>query len=570
MLEWFRSAGGFDVKPRVVLIAFLALAASWLVPNHYKPWTSFYSELVAAVGGALLCLAASAGTRQARFPLLSVLLASTALLPWLQWANGKLVFSGDAVMVSLYLAGAALLVWAGYELRRDGQTLAKGIASSLLLAAIVSTGLAMYQWLGLSGLNIWAVEVEPATRASANISQPNHLATLIVLGLIALKFSKRSGWVGKTAAFTSTAFLLTGLALSGSRTPLAIAVALAACYLLKRRGRDPSPPERIDALPLALLTSWYLLCFLGLPVVADWLLLSDPSHPVSARLGAGLRPLLWKQMTTAIGASPWFGWGWLQTATAQAAVAISSPGLEYATYSHNLFLDLLLWNGIPIGSGLIVLLSIALLAGFRQANCRESRFWFGVALAITVHALLEYPHAYWYFLVLWSVAMGALVGGRGVKVPRTAVALAMCTTMVVVGIVSRDYLIVERDAWKLQMSLARIGTTTAASADKAPVVVLDQLGAMLDAGWSVEQGVNSAAQLQQLERVTLRYPDKFFLSMYAIAMAERGDVQRAAVELTRYRAIYGEEALAMLLQRIKGSQRVKDPNVAELVGRFSR
>lgn len=67
--------------------------------------------------------------------------------------------------------------------------------------------------------------------------------------------------------------------------------------------------------------------------------------------------------------------------------------------SHNLFLDLLVWNGVPVG----VLLALGVAAWCISRGMREQTVdsWFPLALigSVMVHAMVEFPLSYAYFLL---------------------------------------------------------------------------------------------------------------------------------------------------------------------------
>ena len=58
---------------------------------------------------------------------------------------------------------------------------------------------------------------------------------------------------------------------------------------------------------------------------------------------------MWQQVGYAVAQSPWLGYGWNQTPTAHAAGAIAFPGSVPYNYAHNFVMDMLAWNGLPLG-----------------------------------------------------------------------------------------------------------------------------------------------------------------------------------------------------------------------------
>lgn len=58
---------------------------------------------------------------------------------------------------------------------------------------------------------------------------------------------------------------------------------------------------------------------------------------------------MWHQMLLAIKEQPLLGYGWNQVGVAQLSVYLDYPTTEWTEHSHNILLDLLIWNGIPLG-----------------------------------------------------------------------------------------------------------------------------------------------------------------------------------------------------------------------------
>src|SRR5690606_5609379 len=96
----------------------------------------------------------------------------------------------------------------------------------------------------------------------------------------------------------------------------------------------------------------YVGMIFTLPLLAE-VMGTASSSPVEraqqmARLG------LYEQFSNAVLQGPWYGYGWGQGFSAQAAVALEHPHYEPSYYAHNVLLDLLVWNGPILGGGLII------------------------------------------------------------------------------------------------------------------------------------------------------------------------------------------------------------------------
>ena len=117
MLTKERSFGSvfFWRAPWAIPAGLTLLVLSWLTPNHYPPWTSFHSELLAFVAVALMVLGMLVkATHTAELPRLTWWILGALCLPWLQSALGISLFAGDALVVSFYLLTLTGAIWVGH------------------------------------------------------------------------------------------------------------------------------------------------------------------------------------------------------------------------------------------------------------------------------------------------------------------------------------------------------------------------------------------------------------------------------------------------------------------------
>jgi Virulence factor membrane-bound polymerase, C-terminal/Protein glycosylation ligase len=530
-----------------VCLGFL-LVAAWLNPTRYLPWTSFYGELPAAVGGIVFAGALIWALRRSPIrlsPSAVVLLALIAVV-LAQRLGGLILFSGDALIAVAYLVGGSvcLTLGASMPLNDRSHPITKTLAWAFLLGAIASTAIALQQWFGQADWSEWVVRGVPGSRVDANIGQANHLASLVLCGILAATYLRVLGMVTSPALVVIVGFLAIGLALSQSRTPWLAAAVIAAWMLVRRSALWT--PLNLRARTLVPLMAWYALVFWAAIALPGPLLLDEGTGP-STRLEAGARPLLWSQMLEAIRLSPWVSYGWLQGQTAQAAAALTKPGLEYSSYAHNLVLDLMVWNGVPLGLLLSGLLAWWYFRRGLKATGAADSFRFGVLTVFAVHSMLEYPFAYAYFLVPVALLAGQLeasdappaISAQRATLYRVGfIGCAVACTALVVAI-ARDYVLAEADRREVQMVMLRIGGVR----PFPPVPdfwVLDQLeAATRNARVTVRPGM-PAAELDDLLTVTRRYPGAYFLRMSAAALALHGREAEGLDQLRRLRGLHGE------------------------------
>jgi O-antigen ligase len=387
-------------------LAFLALGLAWLLPGHYFPWTTFQQEALAAAGAGLLVLGALIRTAgPLGVPAASAFAAALAVLPLVQAATGKLPYLIDGLLPALYLVGFAVTaVAAQAATRTEGPRLVAGMWWTLLVAAILSAGIALAQWFEVGVGTLPYTEFAQGTRVFANFGQPNHLALLLVLGLIGLAWCYETGRISAVTGSLAAALLL--LALAGTRSRAAWLFAVVVILLwsgLQRRSEVTTSARTV--------ITWALVFGL-LSAVAGWLnRLADVGafQSFEERIRGGTRSTHWATLWDAAWREPWFGYGWMQVTKAQQAATLDHPATrEWIVYSHNLVLDLMIWNGAMLGSLLSACLVLWL--GRRVIACR-SREAFFLVLAVGVlaaHSAVEFPLAYLFFLLPCGVMVGML------------------------------------------------------------------------------------------------------------------------------------------------------------------
>jgi len=509
-------------------LGLLLLCLGFLLPGHYSPWVSFQQQWLAALGVTLVALgvAVDRASRETQWSVAAWVAFGTALVPLVQLLTGQIAFVSDAVLASLYVAGFGLCIVAGATCSGVSRSrLVEGLCGVFVAAGIASTGIAARQWLQL-GPNLYVVDLGPGARPFANLAQPNHLATLLGLAIIALlrwyELNRIRGWVTAFAA----GWLAIGLLMTQSRTGWLIVVAIPVAWQILRR----QAKLRLRAGPVIM---GVLACVVGLLL---WDKLSSAlyltSQPLESRLQPGTRTLLWPVLVDAIGRAPWFGYGWNQVALAQQAASLEHPSSLYLfTDSHNLFLDLLLWNGVPIGATLGAILLVWAVKRIRA--CHDADRW-ALLLALTalfLHSMVEYPYDYAYFLLPAGLLVGVLEGDGTVRrtaLPRTALVLPTILMMAMLSWIGIEYMNVEQAARQLRFVQARIGLDRVSTAPVPDVVLLDGLREAHRFATSEARPGLATSELDRMHVVAQRNASAPILFRYALAAGLNGRVQDAS------------------------------------------
>lgn len=510
------------------------LAPGWLLPNHYPPWTTFHLDawIAAVLGvGALVVTARShAPVAVSGMALLAGLLA---LLPGLQYFTGELATSGNAWVCTAYLAGFALavLVGARWETLRPGHLL-DCLSLAIGAACIVSVGLQLVQWLGMDVLDIWSMG-SSMLRPHANLGQPNQLATFLLWGLLALLWGVLQGRIGVTTAVFCALYLLTGIALASSRTSwIGLFIIVLAVWHWRSLFASRLLPWTVSALALAFCAMVALT-----PAVNRALFLTDDSGGIDnlARLGYESRPRIWALFLDAAWQRPWWGYGWNQVALADLEVAERHPAMHlYFMHAHNLFLDLVLWCGLPIGLAASAFIVWWFWRRFRAVRSARAAVMMLFLLVMANHAMLELPLHHAYFLLPFGLILGALDQHLAVvpvlRLPRMlAMGLAMLI-LALLALIVRDYLRVEASYQQLRFEWARIKSPPATIPD---VRLLDQWPDFFRFVKMTPAKGLSEAELDALRRTAALNPGAATLQKLAIVLALNGHPDEAALWLRR-------------------------------------
>lgn len=288
-----------------------------------------------------------------------------------------------------------------------------GIAGAWLAAGLVGLLIGALQYADVQGLPTWLVATSAtAGRAVGNLRQPNHLSTLLALGLCSLLWlGHRRGWE-LPALLTLQALLVLGIVLSSSRTGLLMLVLLAAWALLDRR-----LPRRLRVMLLATVPA----ALAWTAAVHVWSEMAGVRYFAEARLASNSdisssRFAIWKNTLDLIAQHPWTGVGWNNFNYAWTLTPFPDRPVAFFDHTHNVLLQLAVELGLPAAMAIVGGVCWATWRarhGCRQADdhaALASRVLLAVLVMVALHSLLEYPLWYPYFLLPTALAFGLYLG----------------------------------------------------------------------------------------------------------------------------------------------------------------
>ena len=432
----------------------LAVAIPMLVVHWVPLGQGLFAQLVALLlWGVAIAAWATVGTEASALgnELIEGTPESVSLVPWaglapLLAALGLVVLG---VLGSALARGAPAGVWAGslvVVLAAAGVAIAGACATrqrpeqatralmwGVAAAASASLLIAVLQLAAPGWANsLWVAPARTPGRASANLLQPNHLATLLLWGWIAVavwparrpqtepapaQHTLPPGVVpsgpapGPATSAGALPFMLAfamqaGVAATASRAGLVASLVLAVWAALDRRLPRPS--------------AWllWITALGGLAITLGRVLMAPP-----ATLGAGaslVRPGarggVFLDSMQLIGEHPIAGVGWMEFPLAWSLSALGDRGPRYYEHPHNIVLNLIVELGVPLGVAICACLIwgawrlLRTVGSVAPAFHTRALMLAAMLASVGMHSLFDAPFWVAYLLLPAAWAWGCLVG----------------------------------------------------------------------------------------------------------------------------------------------------------------
>lgn len=511
----------------------VCVSAPWLIPVHTDPWPTLFSEVASGLVVVPLGIWVFAKYRDPiSVDVLAVGFGVAAVVPLLQATFGLFAFPAEAPVVSVYLIGAALAI----GVARHAETHAPGrlpdaLFAGLVIASLVSVGLALAQWLHLDWGSLLA-GIPSGGRPVANVGQTNELSTLLIWGLVGLWWAYVQRSIGGVVVLLAAATLLVGVASTQSRTGW-LAIGLLLSTALISPALLGSAKHRMAFVGLGL---WFVTLVVVWPAATN-VVHGSEALSLGSQLSAGKRPEIWSMMIDGIRHRPWFGYGWNQGRLVQLDELPNYADLKIGVqHAHNLVLDLMVWNGVPLGLTLAVLLGAWFVWQLRRAETAAQILLLLAISTFTLHCMLELPHTKAFFLIPVALMMGTLNARVALPVafrlPRAVGGLVVALLAGVLVLTWVDYRNVEADLQAYRFRLARIGIRPPLPPPR--IYVLSGLQTAL-LNLRIEPHANMTPEdLERLRVTATRYPIESAFYKYARAAALNGQPRQAQQTLSRW------------------------------------
>tara|TARA_R100000935_G_scaffold28083_1_gene48384 strand:- start:913 stop:2526 length:1614 start_codon:yes stop_codon:yes gene_type:complete len=384
----------------LLTLSIICFTLSILNPSFYQPWSSFISEYLASL--SLFFLLPLFVRNTVSIPKISLFFILVSIIPIFQYSFGQIFYFDKAILSFFYIISFWLAIIVGFNSVNRYKYSLDYFFLVIIGCGLISSFIAVAQWLNIEMSIDWIMASQP--RVSANMAQPNHLATFLLLSLMSCLYFYEHKRFNSIALLLSSLLLLSVIGLTQSRTAwvslLFIYVYLAISY--KRNLINLSFKKQ------SLFLGYFAASAILLPIFKESLLKIDTVTAAERASSGYERIQIWQQAIEAIKLQPLWGYGWNQSSFAQYETLQAGYVQRYLTSFHNIFLDIIVWCGMPIGLTVIIICVYMVIKCLIKSITRSQVCLITAVCVILIHALFEFPLSYSYFLLPLGFMLGAL------------------------------------------------------------------------------------------------------------------------------------------------------------------
>lgn len=528
------------------------ITISYLIPIHFKPWTTFLSEISVFFGVLFLILS----QYKEKIIVLKVFfpLFIFSFLPLIQFLMGNVFYLSRALLGFLYLISFIFVFIITFNMCKDNNK--REIYFLYFSYFIVFIGglnfiILIIQWFDFSVSNLVVAEFS-GSRPYGNLAQPNNLAILQVISLLSLIYLYFKGKISSILFSLFNLLLLFTIVLTQSRAGgVALLMSLITLFILCFRLKINFSKFLLFNLFAYIFISLNLNKFSIFVKNNFGFLKGETLSSIDRELDSNGRIDIWIQMYYAIIKEPLFGYGWNQVSLAQSNVILDYPLKMWVNSSHNIVLDIILWFGLPIGLIIILYFIFLIFKIFIALNCTEGFFSFSMFIVILVHSMLEYPLYYSYFLIttafIFGVCASSLNHTKIFSIRYSYLILYSIILLIGLILVWKDYLLyIEENQKAIDHSLLN---SPSQFMQTRPLYILDEFDFRIY--WislDVRKKLTSN-EINEIQKMVLLYPTKFDLMKFAKILAHNGYVEEANFQLKKYNLMYGTNYTVDILFR---------------------
>lgn len=523
------------------LLFFLA-SISFLLPNFYDPWRTAYHDFSMFLVLLILLTTLILNHQFLLIEKNSVFVLSLSFIPSVQFFLGQIYFWGDAFIAFIYILSFGLSILLGLSLSKNFGTsnLLKFICAIIVVTTLISIYILLKQWLLLTNGGVWIVDLPPGGRPFANFAQPNNCATFLCIALMASLYLYEKEYINKFSGVIFSSLILFSLALTQSRMVWVFSLFFLIWWFWKSRYFH----TRLKKMSIFYFVGIFISFTISIPYLSAYLGVVSTSDILTRATTGYLRIPMWNQMLLAISKEPLWGYGWNQVSIAQISVFLEYPTTEWIEHTHNILLDLLIWNGIPLALLIIGAFSYWLYHLSKLSTSTEVFIALSMVGAVLVHAMLEYPLEYAFFLLPVGFLLGVIQSTDKnlicSRVPRKIVIVFWSIFIILYVWIFVEYRLIEKDTQLVQFEFMNIGTLHA-DHDTPDVILLTQLRERIRFIRTKPTENMSLAQQEWMRQVSYRYATPGNLYRYAQALALNNQSRLAKKHLLILEKLYGKK-----------------------------
>ncbi|QGZ62267.1 PglL family O-oligosaccharyltransferase [Paraburkholderia acidisoli] len=530
----------------------LALTLPYAVVNHTYPIPTFYAEFVALtlyvlLGAAVLLLVRSGRAEAFGSPAVALVPLAFGLLLIVQTFALPLAQPSMNWLGAGYLLAAFMVTHAGYGIARARlmQSALVWGAFALQIGGLFAVFCQVIQLLHLETKVtplVVAYNVTVDRRPFGNMAQANHLATYIAFAMAGAMYLVQTRRLPVLVWGVLSAVYAGGFALTVSRGPwLQMGVIFVAGLWMALTGCRTESGERAEG-SAARLRAWVVpvalvIIFFAMNAFVRWAnlhfaldLAQSAAERFQDKSQIAPRLALWRYGFTMFKTHPLLGVGWGDFPMHQFELVRTLGGVEIANNSHDIFIDLLAKTGL-VGCAIVVLGLLAWVVRMLRAPHTTERV-FGVMLigVLVMHALVEYPQQYMFFLLPAMFVFGLLETKR-LRAVVPSVSFGVYAVVVVAGIASlypvlRDY---------NRSEVLYYGAHPAQEYADDPSHLFSAWGDYGMATLMPMSAANLSTKLYAHQRAIALLPGETVLRRYAVLQALNGDTAAAFDTVERLR-----------------------------------
>lgn len=526
----------------ILSIIFIISSSVYLLPNHHQPWSTAYQDFLTYMVFLILILKITINYKIILIDWKIALFFLMSFIPLIQYIFGKIFFFGDALIAFIYIFSFGCIMCVGYNFSKNIkiEKIMLFMCSIFIFASFISIYFILSQWLLISDINYWIEQVDIGRRPYANFSQPNNCSTFFLIGLMALLYTYEKKYISKFSSIILSCLILFGVALTQSRTAWVFFLCFIIWWNWKYKIIQPRTRRNV---PLYF-SGLFIIFTISIPIISKLLGVLSTSNLVERTSSGFLRLPMWNQMILAIMKEPMWGYGWNQVSVAQMSIFLDYPTTEWIEHTHNIILDLFIWNGIPIATLIIVCIVLWFYYLNKITNSVDAFFALAIVGAVLVHGMLEFPLEYGFFLLPVGFLLGLVQSTDDkkeyIEINRNILYLIMPLMLIFYVWIFVEYKILENDTSLLRYETLNIGNVYADNASPN-VYLLTQLRERNRFSRTMPTQYMSQVEIQWMKMVAQRYATASNLYRYSQALALNGYPEQAKKNLFIIEKLYGRK-----------------------------